>query len=94
MRSSSSWIAKSRAETIANGVKVQLTNNTVNVDLGVVCKAIDYTRLMFTQPRCRATCSNSPTNIVLFGGIPSSNGPALSGGGPTSTGQVLSSGNI
>ena len=89
MRSSSSWTAKTRANTLADGAKVQSSNNTVNVNLGMVCKAIDYSQLVFTRPRCNLTCENRRLVTVLFGGVPSSNGFVLSGGGPTSSGQVL-----
>jgi hypothetical protein len=88
MRSSSSWTAKTRANTLANGAKVQSSNNTVNVNLGIVCKAVDYSQLVFTTPRCQ-NCTDRRMVVVLFGGVPSSNGFVLSGGGPTSIGQVL-----
>lgn len=54
MRSNSAWISKTRANTITNTYKVQSSNTTADVNIGIKCK-IDKNQIVYSLPNCQVS---------------------------------------
>jgi hypothetical protein len=102
MRSSSAWAAKRRIETLTRSAKVQITNSTANVLLGIPnCRVISYRQSTYKIPKCQAipqieSCKNVKVGLprILSGGSPGSIGSSLPGGVPDSIDQQTLPGDI
>ena len=99
MISASAWATRVKTTALVKAVKVQSSNTTADVNLGIQCSKMSYSQLIYRFPKCQlyknlGRCTIVPLPSILFGGNPSTSGPPLSGGNPTSSGDVLSGGRI
>jgi hypothetical protein len=99
MISASAWAARVKTKAILKAVKVQSSNTTADVNLGIQCFNIPYTQLIYELPKCQLykhlpPCNPNTLPTIIFGGTPSLSGPPLSGGNPSSSGSNLSGGQI
>jgi hypothetical protein len=91
--SASAYINQRRVLTLAKASKVQYRNHQVSVDLiqGVIpCIPVLNQLAYIPNPPC-----GCPAPIILIdGGFPGDNYPALDGGNPGSQGRVIDFGRI